>query len=105
MRIGPKVWFNAYYTFFYDFYLDGGFLSVGLESFIFGIMSSRSIFRMNKQKNDVEAQCKGLLMCIVLFMGIIRWQFISPTFVFSYIYLFLIFHFPIVIKIRNSRCQ
>ncbi len=101
VRIGPRVWFNAYYSFFYDFYMDGGLVAVAIESFLFGVLCARSITRLVYNKSDVEMQCKGLLMCIVVFMGVVRWQFVSPVFVFMYIYLFLIFHFKI--KITNNR--
>ncbi len=103
VRIGTQVWFNAYYTFLYDFYMDGGLLFVGLESLLFGIISARSILKMRTFKNNTELQCRGLLMCIVIFMGIIRWQFVSPTFAFMYIYMYFVFHFPITLKICHKK--
>ncbi|WP_026652424.1 O-antigen polymerase [Butyrivibrio proteoclasticus] len=101
VRIGPKVWFNAYYSFFYDFYIDGGVLAVAIECLLYGVISSKNIIEMRLNKYDVEKQCKGLLMCIVVFMGVVRWQFVSPVFVFVYVYMFLIFHFKL--KIRNVK--
>lgn len=97
-QIGVGVWLNAYYSFFYDFYADGGLFAVMVESLVFGIFSSATVTKMRNNKDDLELVCKGLLMCIVIFMSFVRWQFVSPTFVFGYVYLFLIFHCQIKFK-------
>lgn len=100
IRIGPSVWFNAYYSFFYDFYAAFRMFGVAIGSFFFGMMSERRVYRMRSNRYNTKDVCYGLMTCIVLFMGLVRWQYVSPTFCFAYLYLFFLFHIKIELKFR-----
>lgn len=88
--IGKNIWFNAFSSVWYDFYLDFRMTGVAIYGFVFGWISQNVIARKINSSNMYDVAI-GLMMCIAVFMSIIRWQFIMSSFCFSFVYIFLIF--------------
>lgn len=85
LPIGPGMYYNAMPTIFGYFFIDGGFLGVCIESFLFGYVCKMTF---------LEARSQNLLFCAfyaLLFMQICdsstRWFFFTPEFALAFLYL------------------
>lgn len=77
VNIGGGSKFNAYTSLFYYFYLDFGYLSVLLESLIFGAVCSKC--EVNYQKKKTVYHCFCYLFCFYLIItSMVRWEMVHP---------------------------
>ncbi len=91
VNIGNKITYCAFYTAFFDFYLDFKEAGVLLGGILLGRLCKKTL---NSQMNDnatIREIVIGLLSLIILVMSIVRWQFTYSPFCMSYFYLFLVF--------------
>ena len=84
-----KNYYNAYATLFYNFYLDFKFIGVIIFSFLYGIFME-IIYLNSKSKKSVTNIFLYLVCIIGLCNSFIRWQFASPTIIFTIILLKII---------------
>lgn len=88
--IAPSVHYNAFVTPLFYFYSDGGIIGVIIFSIIYGFVIS-TIFKMFKQRNNIFINIVYLLLIINIFTTMVRWQFIIPSYAYSYVFAFLLF--------------
>lgn len=91
VNIGNNITYCAFYTAFFDFYLDFKEVGVLFGGMLLGGLSKKTLnSRMNDNANIREIVV-GLLSLIILVMSIVRWQYTYAPFCMSYFFLFLVF--------------
>ena len=90
VSIGQNVYFNAFVTPFFYFYLDGRYIGVILGSFLYGIIASLSY---NNMKRNLTLKHILLFMIVIqgLATSIIRFQFIDMAYFLSFVYVLFLF--------------
>lgn len=89
IEIGESTKFNAFTGVFYYFYLDGGFISVFLESFLWGIIC-RYIYKkfiLTKKKYYVSMY---LILVVGITTSMSRWPFYQWQYTFAFLYIRLL---------------
>lgn len=95
VMIGPMTSMNAYVSWFYYLFKDGGFLTLIFGAFIYGGVSCLSYRRAKGERNLRRAVFYSILANTIVF-SIIRFHFIKYHYLLSFIFLFiLIKHVPV----------
>ncbi|MEK4385215.1 O-antigen polymerase [Solibacillus sp. FSL W7-1464] len=95
--IGDGVRFNAFTTLFYNFYMDLGILGVVMGSFLYGLFSSFSYYKILNKMNLVNFSIYLLIMQSLL-TSMVRFQFSKFSFALCFIYLMII-----TIRVKRNR--
>ena len=85
LRIGPNTYYNAMPTIFGYFFIDGGYVLVFIEAWLFGYICRR-LYQKGKSGNLLMSA-----MFILIFVQICnsstRWFFYAPNYSLAYLYL------------------
>ncbi len=86
VKIGTNTWYNAYVTLNFHFYLSFGVIGILIGNFIYGIFCSVSMQNVEKHNNLFSI---GFLMLVIqgLLTSMVRWQFSTPAYAMSFIFL------------------
>lgn len=85
-----KVYFNAFVTPYYAFYMDFGYLGVFLGSFVYGYLGKICKSVVKSEPNVFTLSVLLLFMeSVASFM--IRWQFGNYRYMLAYIWIFILF--------------
>lgn len=90
IKISNTTLSNAFVTDYYYFFLDFSYLGIAIESFLFGIVSTY-LFKKNKQNSTNYNLSMYMIIVVGIFTSFIRWQFSQPAYVFSFIYIYIIY--------------
>lgn len=85
-QIGDGVWYNAFATMNYHFYLSFGVAGIMIGNFLFGIICAIAYKKMKRNQNYWTIGVLLLMLQCVL-TSMVRWQFAISTFALSFIYL------------------
>lgn len=94
LRIGPESYYNAMPTIFGYFYIDGGFVLLFIESFLFGYICKKVYD--NATNGNLLFVGIFILIFIQICISSTRWAFYSPDFCLAVLYL------KLIIKRKNS---
>lgn len=89
LRIGPSSFYNAMPTIFGYFYIDGGFVLVLVESWLFGYICKR-LYQRGKSGN-LLMNAMYILIFTQICNSSTRWFFYSADYCLAFIYLNLVF--------------
>lgn len=86
VQIGNGVWYNAFATMNFHFYLSFGFFGILLGNFIYGLICAKAYKAVQKNSNFLSI---GILLLILqgLLTSMVRWQFSISTYALSFLYL------------------
>lgn len=85
-QIGNGVWYNAFATMNYHFYLSFGVFGIMIGNFLFGFLCAIAYKKMRKNQNYWTIGVL-LLMLQCILTSMVRWQFSISTFALSFLYL------------------
>lgn len=86
--VGSAIRYNAFYTLFYDMFLDGGILGVGIISFVLGRIWK--IVQKNFEPDNIRSQIIYIYMITMVFTTMVRFPFASNTNALALIYIYLL---------------
>lgn len=92
LRIGEGVYFNAFPTMFFSFFLDGGYILVSLYSILFSVISWK-LYNLSNFTKYSYLSGTFALFSIQIINSSIKWLFFSPSFALSLIYLLMFYFF------------
>jgi len=99
--IGGGINFNAYVSPFYYFFLDLGFVSLIVETFIFGVVSAMIENRFSQKPTYINAFLYIFIFYLII-SSIVRWEMVHPKSAMVLYYMFLIFR---QVKPRRNKRQ
>ena len=85
LRIGPSTYYNAMPTIFGYFFIDGGYVLVFVEAWLFGYLCKR-LYTRGKSGNLLMS-AMFILIFIQICNSSTRWFFYSPDYCMAYLYL------------------
>lgn len=85
LRIGPSTYYNAMPTIFGYFFIDGGYVLVFVEAWLFGYICKRLYVR--SKTGNLLMSAMFILIFIQICNSSTRWFFYSPDYCMAYIYL------------------
>ena len=88
LRIGPAAYFNAMPTIFGYFYIDGGFILVFIEAWLFGSIC-KWLYKRSKEGN-LLISAMYILIFVQICNSSTRWFFYSSEYCLAFLYLNLV---------------
>lgn len=89
VQIGKGVWYNAFVSLNYHFYLDFGAVGIFFGNLLFGTFSALIFKRFLRNRNFLNMGMLLLVLQCILF-SMVRWQFSFPPYAFAFLYLRMI---------------
>lgn len=89
IEIGEGIKFNAFTGAFYYFYLDGGFFSVFVESFLWGLMC-RYIYKKALLTRKKYYMSIYLILIVGIATSMVRWSLFQWQYSFAFLYIWFL---------------
>lgn len=87
VQIGPDVWYNAYVSMNYHFYLSFGVFGIFLGNFMYGSIASSLYLKVKRESENILNTAVLMLLLQGILTSMIRWQFVIPAYALAFIYI------------------